>query len=227
MGAVRIIPALAGNTSAICRLLITFEDHPRTRGEHFEYCRTEKFIWGSSPHSRGTHAAIEQTIKHIRIIPALAGNTKNVIAQVHINWDHPRTRGEHRTRLPEADCTPGSSPHSRGTRLFLEKLLEQTGIIPALAGNTRCFKSSNFASGDHPRTRGEHAVLRDSHQMILGSSPHSRGTLIPSHDVCGCSRIIPALAGNTQSVCTKSAPSRDHPRTRGEHCQILHTGGVV
>ena len=50
--------------------------------------------------------------------------------------DHPRSRGEYlREGLEEYD-TDGSSPLSRGIRFFNLPDCVESGIIPALAGNT-------------------------------------------------------------------------------------------
>ena len=72
---IRIIPALAGNTTVLKKLLKILTDHPRSRGEY----------WGDNPYPR-----------HVWwIIPALAGNTVAAIAYYPRSEDHPRSRGEY------------------------------------------------------------------------------------------------------------------------------------
>ena len=72
---VRIIPALAGNTSWDVFVNFGAQDHPRSRGEypltHHYPCRAN----GSSPLSRGIPQPRGAQLFHTGIIPALAGNT--------------------------------------------------------------------------------------------------------------------------------------------------------
>ena len=48
-----IIPACAGSTVRRTFVLLSFEDHPRMRGEHYEATSCPCFSLGSSPHARG------------------------------------------------------------------------------------------------------------------------------------------------------------------------------
>ena len=70
------------------------------------------------------------------IIPALAGNTSSNKGSEKHDGDHPRSRGEY---LPYSIHHPfyyGSSPLSRGIQANGLRAKPQSGIIPALAGNT-------------------------------------------------------------------------------------------
>ena len=70
-------------------------------------------------------------------------------------------------------------------------------IIPACAGSTGGGGGRWLSRGDHPRMRGEHTVVKDVRQTVLGSSPHARGARI-KHTVCEFTTgIIPACAGST------------------------------
>src|SRR5690606_9315901 len=72
----------------------------------------------------------------------------------------------------------------------------------------------------HPRTCGEHGEQLDRRQVLGGSSPHLRGTLIFHADNALAVRFIPAPAGNTPP---RSIPERMftvHPRTCGEHLSV-------
>ena len=75
--------------------------------------------------------------------------------------------------------------------------MSKIGIIPACAGNTRCWTGGSGSGGDHPRVCGEHMIRFQRRSRFLGSSPRVRGTRRRR-----CSRsagvgIIPACAGNT------------------------------
>ena len=75
---------------------------------------------------------------------------------------------------------------------------------------------------DHPRSRGEYLICLVDFGHNLGSSPLSRGIRSFSATAQPHSRIIPALAGNTQQPGIRSFLIGDHPRSRGEY---LHEAG--
>ena len=91
----RIIPALAGNTSAFTGTSAVGGDHPRSRGEYHMVPSRSSTPIGSSPLSRGILARIDVARRDPRIIPALAGNTHSSGPQCCRSWDHPRSRGEY------------------------------------------------------------------------------------------------------------------------------------
>ena len=112
-------------------------DHPRSRGEYHSVTRGERFTPGSSPLSRGIPRFPIWGRFPRRIIPALAGNTSKTAFLSASKSDHPRSRGEY---AHIDDCLPtrdGSSPLSRGIRVWQDRVAKGVGIIPALAGNTK------------------------------------------------------------------------------------------
>ena len=112
----RIIPAYAGSTRRRMR--------PWTsRG-------------GSSPHTRGAHHDGNVVQRGDGIIPAYAGSTGLCNLGPGAEPDHPRIRGEHSVRAANFPYTVGSSPHTRGARLYGQALQVFRGIIPAYAGST-------------------------------------------------------------------------------------------
>ena len=91
---------------------------------------------GSSPLSRGIPIGRWEGSVMSGIIPALAGNTATGASTPHRGADHPRSRGEYTSWRGRMRPRPGSSPLSRGIlRCSFDRPL-QSGIIPALAGNT-------------------------------------------------------------------------------------------
>ena len=68
---------------------------------------------------------------------------------------------------------------------------------------------------DHPRSRGVYSSGMCGRTVRPGSSPLARG--LPWRARAGPSirRIIPARAGFTPRTASRSAASRDHPRSRG------------
>ena len=73
---------------------------------------------------------------------------------------------------------------------------------------------------DHPRSRGEYLFAAYSKRVSQGSSPLSRGIRKRHEQDHGHSRIIPALAGNTQLVAAERLRWWDHPRSRGEYDRL-------
>ena len=115
-----------------------------------------------------------------------------------------------------ASCL-GSSPLSRGILAHFRRVVSGRRIIPALAGNTVWFGWGGGLWWDHPRSRGEYyqQLIRDVARG--GSSPLSRGILLPARWYAKACRIIPALAGNTLSRRGICVGREDHPRSRGEY----------
>ena len=167
----------------------------------------------------------------------MRGNTRCRRPRTRESRDHPRMRGEHVPAHGGLLEFRGSSPHARGTRVGQRFGEHITGIIPACAGNTKRRHCYPPVTRDHPRMRGEHHVAHDRDVTLLGSSPHARGTRTnrgatpprtgssphargtpstarPGHAYVG---IIPACAGNTESLTLILIGRRDHPRMRGEH----------
>ena len=196
-GFVRIIPALAGNTPSVLENSSYLPDHPRSRGEYSEFLDGHCGVVGSSPLSRGIPLIASTISVPSRIIPALAGNTTPMVMLLSKGRDHPRSRGEYRSALPEARIPPGSSPLSRGILEWFGAFVKAGRIIPALAGNTNCHCSAKSIVSDHPRSRGEYRHRRQHSPPGCGSSPLSRGIPTLVGQLIGFDRIIPALAGNT------------------------------
>ena len=69
----------------------------------------------------------------------------------------------------------------------------------------------------HPRMRGEHRFNLIEDLGNLGSSPHARGTLLPTTSSKSWKRFIPACAGNTVTGRVYWHRRPVHPRMRGEH----------
>ena len=131
-----IIPARAGSTYQAHRFRCLTWDHPRSCGEHIEYQALQTGVTGSSPLVRGAPRPRHRSRSRTRIIPARAGSTVYGCELCVVDWDHPRSCGEHYA-LPWHRPDPrGSSPLVRGAlfRDFRGKSLER--IIPARAGST-------------------------------------------------------------------------------------------
>ena len=76
------------------------------------------------------------------------------------------------------------------------KTLRVPRITPAYAGSRMRFSTMTFLRADHPRIRGEQAVLSAESTDVAGSPPHTRGAdrfRIPDGLYRG---ITPAYAGS-------------------------------
>ena len=192
-----IIPACAGNTSQGRGWSAWHWDHPRVCGEHVCFVVPVVSGGGSSPRVRGTHCKLRSGIAGQGIIPACAGNTGELVHVV------PTGRG--------------SSPRVRGTPLHRILLAGVSLIIPACAGNTDHEGEDVVWVGDHPRVCGEHDGKDVQGGGGQGSSPRVRGTPHASVLHRNDDGIIPACAGNTDSLYQSVHLFRDHPRVCGEH----------
>ena len=115
----------------------------------------------------------------------------------------------------------GSPPHTRGTQQVLPVKLQGLRITPAYAGNTNKRLTPSAKHRDHPRIRGEHVYSLIIQSSLLGSPPHTRGTLRRHNHWRSPERITPAYAGNTLKFSDFQKFFQDHPRIRGEHQAAL------
>ena len=78
---------------------------------------------------------------------------------VEARADHPLMRGENRRYVAYISSSQGSPPHARG-KLDDDFLVgDARRITPACAGKTKRTELSPITSADHPRMRGEDALL--------------------------------------------------------------------
>ena len=159
----RIIPAYAGNTcTGEAQEPLVPGSSPHTRG-------TPALIghnapsYGDHPRIRGEHLrVVHGLVGVLRIIPAYAGNTvKSVTPSAAARGSSPHTRG---TRLWSWPIREGRRDHPRirGEHpLTTSADSPKRGIIPAYAGNTVTYSSSKVdTAGSSPHTRGTPPVPR-------------------------------------------------------------------
>ena len=163
------------------------------------------------------------------IIPARAGSTHGLHLYTHQVRDHPRSCGEHPLLILMLYTTLGSSPLVRGAQVVCWYVVVMERIIPARAGSTNQFNRRCGPGRDHPRSCGEHSILKLCLTSLKGSSPLVRGAPKMSNIKLMTVGIIPARAGSTQSRFRHLRSMRDHPRSCGEHPAahdgLLHVPG--
>ena len=172
---------------------------------------------GSSPLTRGAPHQLRQGPSRRRIIPAYAGSTGTALSALGTIGDHPRLRGEHGASSTSPAVSAGSSPLTRGAPQISHGPASGHGIIPAYAGSTSALTVRERCKGDHPRLRGEHSCTSARQVNKWGSSPLTRGALVPALLRRRSAGIIPAYAGSTPSASLRCSALWDHPRLRGEH----------
>ena len=194
-GAAGLIPASAGQTTlrrVRCRYRGT---HPRECGADRRATLGCRWLRGSSPRVRGRRPAPGVPPVSEGLIPASAGQTGRLGAQL---------------------LDPvGSSPRVRGRREFSVSRNAGQGLIPASAGQTKiCRIMGGFLSA-HPRECGaDRPFPRGTHQR-QGSSPRVRGRPSEWNDQFQDLGLIPASAGQTQPSRATPCTATAHPRECG------------
>ena len=141
--------------------------------------------------------------------------------------DHPRIRGDKHPRRIRSGRMNGSPPHTRGQEVFICIFQNVFGITPAYAGTSPLSGPLKSNPKDHPRIRGDKAILLFFHQACRGSPPHTRGqdkVHTPSGLTYG---ITPAYAGTSDSISGRSGDPEDHPRIRGDKVKDFAMSGRI
>ena len=211
----RIIPARAGQTSWTGGRRFSCSDHPRACGANRRDGGAAGDRAGSSPRVRGKPRRRNPNHRHHRIIPARAGQTTLRFHSTFRSSDHPRACGANRTATTNEDVVIGSSPRVRGKRLKETQTEHIHRIIPARAGQTTCPNCRRRACPDHPRACGANTSEALALPLTVGSSPRVRGKQVRRRGSAIPCRIIPARAGQTDSLDPGSMFQPDHPRACG------------
>ena len=212
-----LIPAHAGKTQFVGHLSHGVGAHPRSRGENGTRPCCAAARWGSSPLTRGKLSVARMSGRPSGLIPAHAGKTASAAWAAVIGWAHPRSRGENLFMAIRCIWLPGSSPLTRGKRVWPSAGWKDRGLIPAHAGKTPTARQSPPCSRAHPRSRGENHPASGHTRTSTGSSPLTRGKRYCRRSEHHARGLIPAHAGKTSSRSHATSKRRAHPRSRGEN----------
>ena len=157
----RIIPAYAGQTCHRGIFRNPDQDHPRIRGTNQLYDRRKARTAGSSPHTRDKQYFSLFPLSSIGIIPAYAGQTKDLVPVLSAVEDHPRIRGT-------------NSSVSSITRM-------PSWIIPAYAGQTNTYLIPVKLKRDHPRIRGTNTKRSPKIKSPTADFDKIHSLLLPIH----------------------------------------------
>ena len=186
---------------------------------------------GSSPLTRGKHAAPHSTREQIGLIPAHAGKTRSGPRLPLMRTAHPRSRGENNDLVGDAGRVQGSSPLTRGKPAGTASITRMEGLIPAHAGKTSAGGRNFYQHEAHPRSRGENTRRPAFRSPAKGSSPLTRGKLPVDSRLDSVERLIPAHAGKTiPLVYTVLMMKGSSPLTRGKRQADRvrsHSGGLI
>ena len=155
------------------------------------------YLLGSSPRGRGKRDRLRSRVCGVRLIPAWAGKTHQVLPRPHLLPAHPRVGGENNDTSGLSQSATGSSPRGRGKRGEVTPRGFFQRLIPAWAGKTLPGGFEVGGQRAHPRVGGENPALHDTRRRPHGSSPRGRGKQQFGGEHLGAFRLIPAWAGKT------------------------------
>ena len=150
----RIIPARAGPTRDRIPEWSSASDHPRSCGANLGVCHADRGHAGSSPLVRGQRRSWFRFPLALRIIPARAGPTREIVAFAMSKADHPRSCGANYAPDFWLSDIAGSSPLVRGQPSRASRIRVDPRIIPARAGPTVRLSYEAGDDPDHPRSCG-------------------------------------------------------------------------
>ena len=211
-----ITPAYAGKSRPDPEPDAGTGDHPRVCGEKLIPPLLGFGFTGSPPRMRGKAFLMISPVLRIRITPAYAGKSFQILHYLFIVWDHPRVCGEKAGKQIPRLLHKGSPPRMRGKVLAacLHNLVN--GITPAYAGK-RCSPAIQpMKKQDHPRVCGEKLKAIYQRRNVKGSPPRMRGKAGKHKRSKYQRRITPAYAGKRRIPGPAAFLRRDHPRVCGE-----------
>ena len=185
---------------------------------------------GSPPRARGAGGFGDEQRDGAGITPACAGSRTWHDVSVAASPDHPRVRGEQAPPGYVESTKPGSPPRARGAGTARGRRWPRPRITPACAGSSCPSASSATYARDHPRVRGEQALLRVGRVSWSGSPPRARGAAgaPASPGDWRPGGITPACAGSRAAPASAPRWGRDHPpRARGAGSSPTSRSGVV
>ena len=110
---IRITPAGAGKTDNQRCHWSPWKDHPRLRGKDVKNPRSLWIALGSPPLARERLKLQKILALALRITPACAGTTANILNFPFLVWDHPRLRGNDGSKPSSIAAVAGSPPLAR------------------------------------------------------------------------------------------------------------------
>ena len=170
---------------------------------------------------QGAGHPIRRSVPRSRIIPAHAGSSPHMCADIAQTRDHPRACREQPQRLDAAFVTPRSSPRMQGAAVGMAEDQRGDRIIPAHAGSSSITSTSHNVFEDHPRACREQYRMQGERIAVAGSSPRMQGAGDGDLEPAGVARIIPAHAGSSVRNVRRPLTKADHPRACREQLHYV------
>ena len=219
--AIGLIPARAGTTQRYPPPAWRGRAHPRSRGDHAVGAVASWAFTGSSPLARGPLGGSVSLRSNRGLIPARAGTTRDGFSSKTRSRAHPRSRGDHADACAAGLVNQGSSPLARGPQFYRREHRRKLGLIPARAGTTLPAGPRRMVCRAHPRSRGDHRKRQSARLKMPGSSPLARGPHAFLFNREKSPGLIPARAGTTPRRRPPVTRRGAHPRSRGDHMDML------
>ena len=170
---------------------------------------------GLSPRGRGNRYSGHRTYRIRRSIPAWAGEPWCHGTDVHLSWVYPRVGGGTNSRRTATGSGGGLSPRGRGNRTSRTVYPENTGSIPAWAGEPALRKIAVALFTVYPRVGGGTSLEAWQPQSGRGLSPRGRGNPARRTQPRAPGRSIPAWAGEPQCRVVQVQVDTVYPRVGG------------
>ena len=150
-----------------------------------------------------------------RSIPACAGEPAPPVASLYRGRVYPRVCGGTAILGLVALGIKGLSPRVRGNRIVVGQGIPVRRSIPACAGEPYMPPRAPYAASVYPRVCGGTDYAAYAAAYVEGLSPRVRGNRARRQWSSGCSRSIPACAGEPTSFSGMPSRRRVYPRVCG------------
>ena len=209
------IPAWAGETVEYLWRCRQCGVYPRVGGGNGVGQDDSALGEGLSPRGRGKPGNRPAHCRHLRSIPAWAGET-DIVGIVESGCKvYPRVGGGNGTISTTGTGIDGLSPRGRGKLRYLLGGNAGPGSIPAWAGETWPCRTGYPCQRVYPRVGGRNGEPLPVAGLRQGLSPRGRGKL--ESRICRGPKpgSIPAWAGETSSPVQTWQSQRVYPRVGG------------
>ena len=193
--------------------------YPRVGGGNGHGLVNTGSLQGLSPRGRGKHCILVIDEIHARSIPAWAGETNAVPANLDPGGVYPRVGGGNPAAYAAETLVAGLSPRGRGKPCAAGPTITTAGSIPAWAGETQGRQASRYTPQVYPRVGGGNRYPDRREGADTGLSPRGRGKRLPPCPYPAYSGSIPAWAGETADPVTTAFYAEVYPRVGGGNDQ--------
>ncbi len=190
-------PAPAGSTPRDATAAGEPTEQPRACGEHACSSSSALREGGTAPRLRGAPSRPRTACAGPRNSPAPAGSTAETAPSAWISAEQPRACGEHLIPAVIRKLPGGTAPRLRGAQIPRSGREATSRNSPAPAGSTAPPSPEDSTPPEQPRACGEHAQVKITHPLSVGTAPRLRGARAPLRPARALRRNSPAPAGST------------------------------